>query len=342
MSDAANLPSAPHTQLVIPHEDGLYLDVPASEYHRWPLCNNSALTAMDQSCPRQMDYDRRNPPDPTDSKEFGDAAHLVILQPDLLEAKYMLVPKCQAIKADGDRCTHDASIAATDGNWYCGTHAKKKTPVEAGIAKQTLTQKEWDALVGIRDSVYSDPRAKAYLEHHNRIIESTAIVTDPEFGIRCKSRHDLLCPANGLCLDLKSTRSIKQFRYSLFKYGYHRQGAFYLDNLGRLHLMPTPAADAYDNFGLLLFEKNPPYCTHVVVLHPSDVDWGRSDVKRLKALYARCEKAGHWPNFGWDWSEQRYNVEAIELNEFDRRKIQEEIDKGISYADPTTESSGTE
>lgn len=308
-------------------EDGLYENVPAPVYHSWPVCSNSRLTTLDQGTPKNVEHERKYPKTQTLSLKLGSAIHTSILQPELFHEQYIVSDQCAAtVQSTGNRCENPGKHPCKDGNWYCGQHCKGKATIEVGFGIEVLSVDQMEQCVGAREAVWGDRRAAALLEQNDKIVEVSGVITDKEFGIRKKMRNDLALPGIRTIADLKSTDSIKKFRASLFRFGYHRQGAFYLDF--HADLADLGFSVAYDTFVLIVVEKKPPFNCHVMLLDPQDIDWGRGDIKRLMKDYARCEKADFWPTYGYDWQKQQYVAESIALNDFDRRKIQEAIDKG--------------
>jgi hypothetical protein len=65
------------------------------------------------------------------------------------------------------------------------------------------------------------------------IIEDDHFFNEDRYDLECKLRADILNKARRTVLDLKSTSETTRegFEAAIRKYGYHRQGAFYLDAL---------------------------------------------------------------------------------------------------------------
>ena len=68
-------------------------------------------------------------------------------------------------------------------------------------------------------------------------------------GIKCKGKVDIYDPISNTIIDIKTTgdKSLSSFRGSAYKYGYHRQAAFYLDGFEA------------DTFIFIVIEKKAPY-----------------------------------------------------------------------------------
>lgn len=136
------------------------------------------------------------------------------------------------------RC--DAEWAVMPEGLTKGTGAKaRKEEFELGaIGKEVLTSDEHISLLAIRDAVYADEYAGAFLGMKGNKIEESFFWKDAGTGYEMRCRPDFLT-SNGILGDVKTTASIKahKFTKSFFDYGYHRQSAIYgdgiLDNLGK-------------------------------------------------------------------------------------------------------------
>lgn len=108
-----------------------------------------------------------------------------------------------------------------------------------GVIRQLLPDlapSDSDKLDTLTDRIRRDPFCRRYLNGTSQR-ERIVLFTDPETGVACKSRIDLLHTSpkrrSALILDFKTTsaRSQSQFLQSCYDYDYDRQAAFYLDAL---------------------------------------------------------------------------------------------------------------
>jgi hypothetical protein len=112
--------------------------------------------------------------------------------------------------------------------------------------------------------------APGYVEHNHFFKEE-------RYGIDCKIKMDKFIKILRSILDLKSTsaKTLKEFMESIVKFGYHRQGAFYLDG--------TDAT----KFILIGVSKTFPHKTFTVIL-PYDhelIEQGRKEYEELIDFY---------------------------------------------------------
>ena len=131
-----------------------------------------------------------------------------------------------------------------------------------------------------------------------RDVEVTGVWVDPDTGVACRLRADVLHrtgPLGPVLVEYKTTddASEEACARAMARYGYHRQGAWYRRGLAQL--LAVPAAKI--RYVIVNQEKDPPYAIHVTAPSPLDMDRAdRLNVAALK-LYAACTAAGAWPGY---------------------------------------------
>ncbi|KAB7729065.1 hypothetical protein F5984_15555 [Rudanella paleaurantiibacter] len=103
------------------------------------------------------------------------------------------------------------------------------------LAPGQLERAQTEQVAELMDVVRQDAFCRRYLQKAEK--ERVVLFTEPETGIACKARLDLVYTSpkrqNALVLDFKTTsaRTQAQFLQSCYDYDYDRQAAFYLDSL---------------------------------------------------------------------------------------------------------------
>lgn len=285
---------------------GVYELIKAEDYHKLNACSSSRLGKLRRSaehCLESMQGHTR-----TDDMVLGDAGHLFILQPELVESRYIVPELCCAIKkGDGELCGKNG-VYEHEGEWYCGTHKPKGELIGSG--RDRLTQDQCDKCVGMRDRVLRHPRARDLFETEGPR-ELSLVWVDKETDLLCKARIDKFNIATGTFVDLKTTPDArrKAFAKKIFAFSYFIQAPFYLDG-GAAH-----GIDA-SNFIFVPVEKTPPFTPHVFNVVPRVMDAGRKLMRELMQTYAQCLDTGNWPGYG-------DNIEDIDLNDWDMRELEE-------------------
>src|SRR5690606_4148843 len=262
--------------IVVP-EPGLYPDVPADVYHRWPAASQTVLKIMRDRSPAHARQYMLTPPEPTPAMVLGAAIHAAILQPDVFARQYVRAPEL-------DRRTR------------AGREAWEQLEAEYPDAT-ILRAQDYDLCIAVRDSVHAHPIAKKLLGGES---ERSVVWRDRETGVLCKGRFDHINLRMGTITDLKTTEdaSPKSFQRTIWAYGYHMQGGFYMD-----------ASEVHDLgiefYTIVAVEKQPPYAVAVYQLSPEAIQAGRQELRPLLRQWAECERTGYWP---------AYPLEAVEIS----------------------------
>lgn len=287
-------PETPQRWTVDAHIDpGLYRDIPHADYVADPVIGGS----LSSSGVRRLLPPRGTPekfrwyadhPDAGKSSgvyDVGSAAHCEVLG---------VGPEIVVVEGDGKKGpevwdTDKAKARVAE------IRAAGGVPVKPSVAVQV---REMAAAL-----LRHGPARRALLFPHGvtPAVEVTGVWVDPDTGVACRLRADVLHAATAggpVLVEYKTTDDASEVGCSrtTAKYGYHRQGAWYRRGLAQL--LGRPAADI--RYVIVWQEKDPPYAVHVTA--PSPLDMERAD--RLNAaalkLYATCQASGRWPGYNDD------------------------------------------
>lgn len=266
--------------LTIP-EIGVYPNVPAEEYHAWPCVSNSLLGQLSKS-PLHAKYAMDNGYEATEAQKLGTAAHTAILEPHLFEQEYRRGPD-----------------ARTNSNEW------KEAEAQADADGYTIIKPEqYDHARLMAARVYDHPAAAELLAAKG--INELSVRWEKN-GIPCKMRIDRGTKHAGYStiLDVKTTTdaSREAFQKSVQRYGYYRQGAFYLDGLQAIDIHQG-REPAHRRYIIIAVESTPPYGVGVYELDDEAIRFGRDHerygYRSLLGEFVRCKKAGHWPSHNED------------------------------------------
>lgn len=143
------------------------------------------------------------------------------------------------------------------------------------------------------EAVLTHKGARAILEQPDARPETSVFATDPETGVECRARFDLLAPT---AADLKTTAgsaSAIGFGRDAAKHGYPIQEAHYLDVLEWATGESRPMV-------FVVVEKAAP---HLVAVHQFDEVTrlvARELAAKARRTYAQCLAAVEWPGYGDD------------------------------------------
>ena len=252
---------------------GIHEGIPAEIYHRKELgvVNKGALDQLARTPKHYRAWLADTEQHDTPALLFGRALHALVLEPALFAREWARQPDFGDLRTKAGKERRD--------DWATS---------HRGVA--TVSADDWERLQAMRDAVMGHPIAGKLFT--GGVSESTAIWTDHDTGLLCKSRMDYYVAARGLVIDLKSTEDASDdgFARSVAKYRYHVQHAHY--------------ASAFQTLGhelrAFLFaavEKSPPYA---VAVHCIDADAearGMQLRSRDMATLNRCLQTDTWPGY---------------------------------------------
>jgi len=266
--------------------------IPMADYHAWDAASNSRLSHLMRS-PAHLRAYLDEPFADTPALAFGRAAHTAILEPDEFESRYLLAEQCSATTTKKTRCSKAGTIPLLGGGFVCGIHGNQAT--EPDTSREILSPEDWRRCAGMRDAVHDHERASAILDGLQHV-EVSIQWNDRETGVPCKGRWDGYSEvAGGTIIDLKTTVDARRrsFERSIFDFGYHRQGAMYLE-----------AADAVGiparHYVIIAQEKMRPYAPMVYRLDAPAIEAGSDQLRVLLRRYAECLKTDTWPGYSTD------------------------------------------
>jgi len=127
--------------------------------------------------------------------------------------------------------------------------------------------------------------------------------TDEATGIACKAKMDRI--TRHAILDLKSAKdaSADGFRSAAFRYGYHRQAAWYLDGLAMALKQGTLppwvvvaiGGEAPELFVFPAVEKDDEHLAHCFISTPEFIQRGREENAALMKELRECISTDTWP-----------------------------------------------
>ena len=249
-------------------------DLPEQQYHGTKaLISKSSLDIAARSLYHYRHSLDVHEDQDADALRIGHAFHVATLEPDLLYSKVIVMPDFGPMQSSKNRALRD--------DW-----------IETEAAHKTwLKEHEFDRVCAMRDAVHRHPAARTVMR--NGRAEVTGLWTDPETGLRCKSRADWLSAMNGVFVDLKSARDASPgaFRRAAAENRYHVQDAFYsraFEENG-VHIQ---------NFVFVVVEKEPPYAVAVYQLDDTARLKGEElYMSELRALREAID-TDRWPGYG--------------------------------------------
>ena len=198
----------------------------ANEYFALPWLSNTAL--KDFRNEGSWSYYHRyvahdiEPPKTSDAQRIGSALHGIICEETFSSSPLAVMPEWIDL----------GGIQPERLNLRKKAHREFKMEFEeSNKDKIILASKEYDQVVGMRDSVWENPAIRPYLEQLTAD-RSEVVATNQVNGMECKAMCDADFSDQDLIIDFKTTRQPlgKEFvKDCLWKYGYQYQAAHYCD-----------------------------------------------------------------------------------------------------------------
>lgn len=250
---------------------GVFPHVPFSEYHGWAALSHSWMNRLKQSPAHLISYLSEENKD-TPALRLGRAIHAAVLEPERFRAEFAWAP------AGLDRRTKEgketwAALVAAHG------------------AENLLSCDEFETCEAMRKRVWSRSAARTLLGGEGEC--ELSVVWD-NAGILAKARADRMSwkLKGGTVVDLKSTgdASLAEFERSIFKFGYHRQAAWYLQGF-QAHKIEVA------HFCIIAVEKEPPYEVGVYRITDEAINAGWQQIEPVLDVYRRCLESNEFPGY---------------------------------------------
>lgn len=250
------------------HPLGIIDGLSNEAYHSGPGISKSGLWTIHSKTPAHFIGAERKD---SSAKTFGTAAHLALLEPDLLEKTYGCLP-------EGHNGTTKEGKAAT------------QSVRDAGLIP--MKNDEYQGVLKIRDKLHANPMVQKIITGAK--YEQSAYWIDEETYALCRCRPDIYNPNLRLMADLKTCRDASEwgFARAIEDYGYHVQDAFYSDG------WEAAGGGGVDAFIFIAIESEAPYLFQIYELDMADKDQGRDIYHAALRRYADCRKTGYWPGYG--------------------------------------------
>ncbi|MES2356301.1 MAG: PD-(D/E)XK nuclease-like domain-containing protein, partial [Pseudomonadota bacterium] len=185
-------------------QPGIYADIDIDEYHREEGISSTGVSLL-LDCPARYfhEYHKNKSVAAKECKAFtvGRAVHMAALEPEKFDATYYLMNEAVDLRTTGGRKAYADAKSLAQG-------------------RQVLRVDEIEEIMGLSTAIKYHPVWRAVGAGKT---EQSIYWNCPLFATRLRSRPDFF--NDRICIDIKTTDSIKNFQRSVMTYGYHRQAA---------------------------------------------------------------------------------------------------------------------
>lgn len=242
-----------------------------AEYHASAPLGRSRLWRLSKS-PEWFRYCEDHPEDGEKSESLivGSAFHKLVLEPDLFESEFSVLPELDR-RTKAGRELYESYVAS---------------------GKQLLSHEQYELISAMRDSVRRHKHANFLCVGE---CERSYYFSDGDTGVELKVRPDCfkLVNGRGIIVDLKSCRSAatEDFVRDAVKLGYDLQAAMY--KIGVECELGIPC-----DFVFVAVEKTAPYMVNVLKADELFLRRGGDLFREYLGLYKHCCETGNW--FGYN------------------------------------------
>jgi hypothetical protein len=249
---------------------GIYYDIPAHIYHRWPAISSTLLKAY-----ATLPSTARMPYIPGDDANMGSGIHAYSLQGQSgLDSECVFLPSS---------CEGKSAKAMAEREEYRQANIGKALLPPVYGTQKTGTM---EILQGVDDSLHAHPKVGPVLRESKK--EVSLIWIDEDSELTCKARLDIW--DGSIPWDLKKCRSIAGFPWQFKDLRYDIQAGHYMNGAIACGLAAV-------GFGFIPIEAFPPYQVAWGYRDPEKLEIDRYEARRLIGLVKQSTLSGNWPNF---------------------------------------------
>lgn len=249
-----------------------------AEYSAHPGVRRSELWRIHES-PEKYKWFKDHPESETPSLAFGSAAHKMLLEPKSFGYEYAIAPN-------------------VDRRTKVGKEAWDEFLTESS-GKTIISLDEYDQILDMATEVQIHPVASELLHGKKEI---PFFWTDPDTGIECKIKCDVLVERDGAVtvVDYKTAANAETnaFNSKIFQYGYHLQAGMYTEGVMRaMGLTERPG------FTFIVQEKKPPYSVNVIEVPEEVIQYGVDVFREYIGILRDCEQTGYFYGYTGPFNE---------------------------------------
>jgi len=213
-----------------------------------------------------------SPREDTPAMLLGRVTHAMVLEPDTVAARYVVMPRFHGGMKDE---------TAIEKGYDGGKQAKDAWLTAAGGA-EVVPADVYTQATGMAEAVLTDPIAGPLFQ--GGLAEVRLEWTDVETGIQCRGRADFIGVA---LIDLKTTRNIEPrlFRRDIARMQMHAQLAYYYDGAVCQNVLPY----------IVSVENTAPFDVVVYQLTNDELAAGRAVCRKYLNTLSESRSTDCWP-----------------------------------------------
>lgn len=247
---------------------------PPEIYHSTQAISKSGMDKLRQAPAKFKSWLEGNVEEKTDALLFGSVFHCLVLEPNEFNKRYTVKQFNGATKAGKEEATSAKALGL-----------------------ELVPPRVYENAYAMAGSVRNHPLIGQIMSAHDKQTEISIYWSEnmDNLEIPCKARLDMLATVPGfglVAVDLKSTddASPEALERSLYKWGYHRQAAWYRRALRAVGMESSV-------FVLVAVEKTAPYLITAANISEAAQQVGLEEIKEALNTYTSCIKSGLWSGY---------------------------------------------
>lgn len=249
---------------------GIYSDIDIDIYHSEGGISSTGISLI-LDCPKRYEYEtfikQKDKESEAEHFKLGRALHMLVLEPEKFDnCFFQMAEKVKLNTTKGKEIYAQAEIEAD------GRQILRAGEIEDiyGMAQAMKDHKLWQHIKdgAMEQSIYWEGGGL--------------------YATRLRARPDVFTPE--IIVDIKSCRSINEFKRSIYSRGYHRQAAMQIDGLNYIDGIKR-------HFAFFVVESTAPYLTACFTLDDASIEQGRKEYKQGADTYTECLRFNSWPGY---------------------------------------------
>jgi len=287
--------------------DGIYTDITIEDYH----ANRSHVSATTLKYAKEslkhFDWYRRGLLEkPTGSHfDFGNAFELALLSPDEYVKKVAVMPEndwyeeIKAARTEVKTWRNTTMYKDRHANWISENQGKY-------IINET-GKESFETIEEMLNSCYADKVIQALIK--NTEYQLSLFWTDPETGVKLKTRPDICKRKKNVVVNLKTTLdgSPQAFSKDLNKYDYPLQASIEIRGC-----LASGAMESIDKYFWLVVEKVAPFNATIYEFAERDIAACSDNLDFILHKISKAEKQNIWPGYS-DQADNEHGILTAKL-----------------------------
>lgn len=261
------------------------------EYQQHPAIRRSELFMLTES-PEKFKYYMEHPEPPTTALIFGQLFHTLVLQPELVEEQYAVMPNV-------DRRTKEGKAIYAEFE-------------QTAAEKTVVTADMWEQATAMREALLQNDFVQKLLKGEK---EKPFFWVDDLTGEACKCKVDCLSQIGDadVIVDLKTADNAETeaFTKAAIKYGYDLQAAMYSEGV-KINTGKEPL------FVFIVIEKKPPFAVNILQADKLLIRRGYDLFRELIGIYHDCKETGNW----WGYLGKYNQINNLALPAYLAREVE--------------------